>query len=122
MIGKLKQRSPAAAWALVVALLGVGAYIAARPFLSASSQESLGADVVIRFEDTGDEMRIQRGRFERMMLEQGVEAPLDPSKGINNPKTNKPTGFPVDREYWNGLVNAVNEAMKRPSATGSGKP
>lgn len=107
---------PALRWAAVIALLLVGAYLVIRPALRSGTGGALGEEVTIRFTDTGDTITMQRGRFERMMLEKGVEGPIDPSKGIINPKTNAPTGFPADRAYWEGLVASVNEAMSKPSS------
>jgi hypothetical protein len=117
MLRKIQETSPALMWMIVGVLLTVGVYLIVRQFTLQSSQEALGAEVIIRFEDTGEEIKLQRGRLERLMLEQGVNEALDPTKGLINPKTNKPTGFPINRDYWNQLVHAVNDAMKRTTAT-----
>lgn len=70
--------------------------------------ESMTQIITIKFLDTGDEVEIPRGRVDTMLREQqsGV---VDPSKGLLNPKTGQPTGFPIDKRNWDAWIKRINE-------------
>lgn len=112
MLDKLQERYPAVTWVVVGLLLLGGAFFILRQMRAGAGRDDLGADIVIRFEDTGDETTMSRGRLERTVLEMAMNEAVDPAKGLNNPKTGKPTGFPVNREYWNTIVAGANEVRE----------
>ena len=112
MLAKIRERSPALLWIIIVVLLAAGGLLMARRPASQSAQQDMASHIVIRFEDTGDEIKMVRGMFERQMMARGIAGPVNPAEGITNPTTGKPTGFPVDKEYWEGLVRAANALRK----------
>lgn len=75
------------------------------------SQEYMTEMVTVKFADTGDELELPRGRFERMLRSSG-SGTLDPSKGLINPKTNQPTGFLFDKSDWEKTVQRINSERK----------
>ncbi|MDX2114485.1 MAG: hypothetical protein SFZ24_02530 [Planctomycetota bacterium] len=104
------EEKPWIGWAVAGVLALVGLVLIARAVIRPAPAEQLASEILIRFQDTGDTQRMNRGMFEKQMLSQSAIAPLDPAVGINNPKTNKPTGFPEDAEYWQRLVADINAA------------
>lgn len=67
--------------------------------------------ITIKYMDTGDEERIPRGRVDKMLREQG--GALDASKGLVNPKTGQPTGFPIDKDDWEAWIKRINDDRAR---------
>ncbi|MDX2146172.1 MAG: hypothetical protein SFZ23_01520 [Planctomycetota bacterium] len=67
-------------------------------------------NVTIRFTDTGKEVTMRRGRFEKeLRLQDGL---LDPAKGIRNPETGEFSGILVSKTEWQQTVERIN-AEKR---------
>src|SRR5207253_662796 len=88
------NKSPWMGWALAALLLCVSVvfFIRARgPGSDPYSPERMRQMVTIRFTDTDEEVTMPRGTVDKDLRRQGDH--LDPSKGIVNPKTGKPTGF-----------------------------
>jgi hypothetical protein len=68
------------------------------------SPDSMREELTVRFTDIGDTMKIPRGRLDRMLRDRKT---FDPAEGITNPATGKPTGFLVDEDEWNGMLNRI---------------
>lgn len=109
MLEGIRGRFPAVIWTLVAVALVAGGWLVARQPTGRSIQDELASHIVIKFEDTGDEIKMVRGMFEREMMARGIAGTADAAVGITNPKTGKPTGFPADRDYWNQIVAAAKE-------------
>lgn len=98
-----------------VALLGGAAFMLTRGSGgSPYSVERLTADVTVVFSDTGEEVKMPRGRFEVFLWDRAGEVKLE--EGIPNPKTGKLTGFPKDRGEWEETVKRINAAKAERSA------
>jgi hypothetical protein len=73
--------------------------------------------VTIRFTDDDSEITMPRGRLDKQLRQSGDH--LDPTIGITNPKTGKPTGFLVAKDDWDAMIARINkekeEAKKNPS-------
>jgi hypothetical protein len=126
-IREFLNKKPWVGWALAVVLLGVSVFFYFRsrragedPYSPARMTEM----VTIRFTDTEDEMTIPRGRLDKELRRQGDQ--LDPSKGIINPKTGKPTGFLFDKKEWDEWIARINkekaEAKQHPNTAFSTAP
>lgn len=102
------NQKPWLGWALASVLLIVSIALYYR--LSGSSDPSsiarLSQKVTIRCSETGDEWPMNRGMLEKMLLERPL--PIDPNIGIVNPKTGRPTGFPVD-SVWKSTIDRLNK-------------
>jgi hypothetical protein len=99
---------------IMSASLGVLALVAivllVRAFTAAPPTADLATEVIIRYEDSGDEVKMPRGQFERELLARlHQKEPIDPAVGLTNPKTGKPTGFPADRDFWNKMIDDVKK-------------
>lgn len=95
-------------WIVFGVLTVIALGLMLRAFTSGSDIEELTSDVVIRYEDTGDEVKMNRGQFERALLARLHQKELiDAAVGLENPKTGKATGFPVDRAFWNKMIEDV---------------
>ncbi len=97
---------------VVVALLiaaAVALYIVRRPGGGAESQARLLENITIRCSETGQEWEIPRGKMVSGLRGASANARLDPSIGLVNPTTKKPTGFPVDRDEWTALIERLNK-------------
>lgn len=104
-------KKPWMGWAIAGVLFAAAIYI----YMSRSSgsnvqygQEYMTKMVTVKFADTGDEMELPRGRFEKMIRESSQGA-LDPTKGIINPKTNQPTGFLFSKSDWDETIARINK-------------
>lgn len=108
------KSSPWIGWVVALALFGLAAYLyfgrGART--RAYDPEQLKEFVTIRYADTGDEERMRRGAFEKMLRMQSPGM-LDPSKGIINPKTNEPTGFLIDKDGWEETCKRINAERQK---------
>lgn len=102
------NRSPWLGWVFAAVMLGVSVAIFLKLDGSGDtySPERMTEDVTIRFSDTGDEITMPRGRFEKELRMRG--SAIDPSKGIVNPKTNEPTGFLFNKAEWDETVARLN--------------
>jgi hypothetical protein len=113
----LKEK-PAIGYGIAGAVLLVAVVIAVvRLDLGGSGPRIATNRITVRFEDTGEEME-----FDKVLIERGLRdrtPPLDASVGIVNPKTDKPTGFPKDRDWWKQAIDrASSEAIAAKKAPG----
>ena len=120
---ELLNKKPWLGWSVAGAAMCVAVYFAWRSnnVKGEYTTERMTQTLTIRFTDTGDTMEIARGRLMRDLMLAGGH--IDPSKGIINPKTNQPTGFPFDKADWETMVAQINrdsaKTKGRTAATGS---
>ena len=69
------------------------------------THERLTEDVTLKCRETGFEMTIPRGRMEQMLWDR--PAPIDPTVGLTNPETGRPTMFP--KSEWEQTVQRIND-------------
>ncbi|MFG0243065.1 MAG: hypothetical protein ACF8R9_09790 [Phycisphaerales bacterium JB054] len=69
------------------------------------THERLTEEVTLKCRETGFEMTIPRGRMEQMLWDR--PAPIDPSQGLTNPETGRPTMFP--KSEWEQTVQRIND-------------
>lgn len=94
-----------AAGVLIIALLaGFLVLRQLRSGTNAYEPERLTELVTIRCSETGEEWEMPRGRMEQLLWDR--PAPIDPKIGLVNPKTGKPTGFPVSE--WEATCIRIN--------------
>ncbi len=126
-IRQLLQK-PAIGWAVAGLAILFSAYTLYRFGFGASGPydaRRMQQDVVIRFADTGEEVRMPRGRFEKMLREKGNALKSD--EGIVNPATGKATGFLIAKDEWEETVQRIQgenssvSAMSPWGAAGSSK-
>ncbi|MFO0858581.1 MAG: hypothetical protein U0640_14630 [Phycisphaerales bacterium] len=101
------NKNPWAGWvaAGLIAALAVGLYFyRMNSGGNIYSPESMTEMLTIRYTDTDDVERIPRGRLDKMI--RGREK-LDPSEGLINPKTGKPTGILVNEKDWNEMFERI---------------
>jgi hypothetical protein len=84
------------------------------------SPDRMKETVVIKFADTGDEVTMTRGQLDREMRRSGDK--LDPSKGVINPKTQAPTGFPFDKSEWDEMIARINQEKQEFKKAATSKP
>ena len=110
------RKRPWLGWGLSLVLFVVIAWLWLGRGQSESplSPERMQETVTIKYADTGETAQMPRGRFEKMLRDTGAK--LDPSQGLVNPKTGKPTGFLFDQREWEEAVARVNEQMDRARA------
>lgn len=109
------QDRPMLGWGIAAALLLVAAAMVYTRLSGESETEQLTEMVTIRCSETGDEWQVLRGVMEKELYLRSY--PLDPTQGLVNPKTGKPTGFPVDA--WKQTVDRINAeraSVSRPTA------
>lgn len=109
------NKNPMIGWAVAgVLLVGAGAY-----WLVGGTGEGpvLTEKVTVLFTDTGEEVEMRRGHLEMRLLEQA--GPVDPGKGIENPKTKVHSGVILNKDDWAQTVEKLN-AMKKAAAAQSG--
>lgn len=121
MLNKVRDflnKSPWLGWALAAIMLGLAVFIYMRRDASADpySPERMREEVTIRFTDTNDEITMTRGRLDQELRRRGNV--LDPSKGVINPKTGQPTGFPFDKADWESLCARINQEKSAMNAEG----
>jgi hypothetical protein len=103
---------------LVVCLVALGVIAVLRltgnnnPYSAARLQE----DVKLVCRETGEEFEMPRGRIEVQLYER--PGPLDPSVGLTNPKTGRPTLFP--KSEWEATIDRIN-ADRQAIADASGR-
>lgn len=105
-------RNPAIGWVIALLACGVAVYFAA--FRRAQGDylpEQMTEMVTIKFTDDNETMDIPRGRLIRELMRTGQT--LDPSKGITNPRTGQPTGFPFNKSEWESMVRQINTDRDR---------
>ncbi len=115
------QKSPWIGWALALVMFGVAGYFAffrGHVGVDPSNPERMREIVTIKYTDTGEEVKMGRGQFERALRESQPGMTVDPSKGLVNPKTGQATGFLFDKDDWDSLVKQIN--AERAEFRGSG--
>lgn len=102
-------QSPVVGWSVAIVAILIAGYLLIRSLTARSPYDParMTQDVVIRFTDTGDEITMTRGRFEREL--RGLGKALTVNEGIVNPKTGKPTGFLVAADEWKETVERLNQ-------------
>ncbi len=115
-IREVINKKPWLGWLVAGAAMCAAGYFAWRSTSEKGeyTPERMTQRITIRFTDTGDTMEISRGRLIRDMMLSGGQ--IDPTKGVINPKTNQPTGFPFNKDDWEKMVGQINrdlEAAKR---------
>lgn len=110
-------------WGVLVLVVAAASYFVVRSFyLSGDPNDPavLSKDVVLRDADTGFEWKLNRGRMEAYLYEKAANGQLDLKQGLENPKTGKRTGFPVDSTDWERTVARILEESKAAAAKRSG--
>jgi len=111
-IREVVRQKPWIGWAVVGGLCLIAAAAVAIQFTGGPPDNaSLANEVTIRYEDTGTEVKIPRGRVEQTIWDRPL--PLDPAQGLENPDTKKLTGFYPDRDDWKKMVEDIAEQRKR---------
>ena len=101
---ELMQNNPMLGWG-VAALLTLGAAFMLFTRLTAKNETAqLTEMVTLRDSETGETWKVPRGVMEKELWLRAH--PLDPNMGMLNPKTGKPTGFPIDS--WKETVESIN--------------
>lgn len=120
MIQKLRQfinGKPWLGWAMasVLLVLAVVMYFSLSGGGGKYAAERMAEQVTIRCSETGDEWTITRGLLEKALRGRGDT--VDPNVGIDNPKTGKPTGFPIDSS-WKEMITRINKEKEAIKAGG----
>ncbi len=98
------QKSPMMGWAMAALLMLFAAFMLYTRLNPKDETRQLTEMVTIRCSETGETWKVQRGIMEKELWLRPY--PVDPNQGIVNPKTGKPTGFPVDA--WKETVEQIN--------------
>ena len=101
------QRYPMAGWALAAVLMLAAAFFVWRNYRSDPISQ-MTEMVTIRCTETGETWQVPRGVLEKQLYQRPF--PVDPNVGVVNPKTGKPTGFPVDD--WKTTIERINAERK----------
>lgn len=112
-------------WVVAVLLLAAGVYLFSRGYSTKdpADPDTLREDVALKCSETGYEWKLNRGRMEGYLYQMAAEGKLDASTGLENPKTGKRTGFPVNRADWEKTVARVlKEAADAAAARSLDKP
>lgn len=101
-------QSPAVGWSVAAIAVGFAIFVLVRSFFATSPYDParMTENVTIRYMDTGDEVQMPRGRFEKELRNMGRA--LKPDEGVINPKTGKPTGILVAASEWKETVERLN--------------
>lgn len=102
--------------AVCLVVLGVIAVIRLTGQRNPYGLDRLTQDVTLVCRETGEEIVMPRGRMEQMLWDR--PGPLDPSQGLINPKTGRPTLFP--KSEWEVTISRIN-ADRRAVAEASGR-
>lgn len=102
-------QSPAVGWSVAAIAVGFAIFMLVRSFFATSPYDParLTQDVTIRYTDTGDEVKMSRGRFEKEL--RGSGKVLNSEEGLVNPKTGKLTGFLVAANEWKETIERLNQ-------------
>lgn len=96
----------------VFLLLSIGLYIRLSGGRATYSVERMSEKVTLKCIETGDEWTMTRGLMERELRSR--TGSLDPSQGIINPKTGRPTGFPFSKSEWEETIKRLNKEKDEP--------
>lgn len=107
-IREMLNKSPMAGWGVAAAAFAVA--IGVFFWTRGSSGPEPTDKVTVVFSDTGEQVEMYRGRLERELTM--TSGPIDPSKGIVNPKTGVASGFIVDKADWERLCEQINAGKK----------
>lgn len=115
------SRNPWLGWIVAAIALSISVYLLVRGGVGGSpySPERMQEMVTVKFTDTGDEIQMLRGELDRELRSR--EEGLDPSKGLRNPKTGQLTGFPYDKEDWEGMFRRISKQRDAVRAAGKAK-
>jgi len=108
MLREKLQSNPWIGWCVAIAALCLSGFLMYRNFSggeSPYSPERMREKVTIKFTDTGDTMEMYRGDLDYEIRTRGEG--LDKAKGIINPKTGQPTGFPYNPDDWDGMIDRI---------------
>lgn len=127
MINKTREfiaKNPWAGWVVAAAIAGlaVGLYFyRSKSGNDIYSPDSMTEMLTIRYTDTDDIEKIPRGRLDKMIRERKT---LDPSEGLINPKTGKPTGILVNEKDWNEMFERIKreKSQAKEEAKTGGSP
>jgi hypothetical protein len=103
----------------LAACLVVLAVLAFRRFAGPQNPYSfdrLTQDVTLICRETGEEFIMPRGRMEQQLWQR--PAPIDPTLGLTNPNTGRPTLFP--KNEWEATIDRIN-ADRQAVADASGR-
>jgi hypothetical protein len=98
------QKNPMMGWVLASLLMIFAAVMLYMRLGAKTETQQLAENVTIRDAETGETWKMPRGAMEKELYLRPF--PLDPNKGLLNPKTGKPTGFPADA--WKDTVDRIN--------------
>jgi hypothetical protein len=115
------EKKPWIGWAVAGVFLVLAVWIYMRRTTSSDpySPERMTEMVTIKFTDTGDEVDMPRGRLDKELRQSGGK--LDPTKGVVNPKTGQPTGFPFNKAEWNEWITRINTEREAAAKSGPAK-
>jgi hypothetical protein len=113
-------KSPWIGWAVALVFMGIAGWLIVSGASGGGSKyipERMQEKVTIKFTDTGETLEMYRGDLEKEVRQRSDG--LDKTKGIINPKTGQPTGFPYNPDDWDGMIDRI--AKQREILRG-GKP
>ncbi len=122
-------KSPMIGWALALVFMAVAGWMIVSGLGGGGGKytpERMQETVTIKFSDTGDTIEMYRGDLEKLVRQRSEG--LDKGKGIVNPKTGQPTGFPYSPDDWDGMIDRIAEQRaemrkgQHPSAARSSAP
>lgn len=102
------SKSPWAGWLVALIMLGcaITIYMRTRTSTDPYSTDRMTETVTIKFTDTGEVVKMPRGRMEVQLRDRvGL---VDPTQGIQNPSTQQFTGVLVNQEDWEDTVKRIN--------------
>jgi hypothetical protein len=108
LLQELRKR-PIIGMVAAAVLSAIAVVLVMRVLLTQDRTERLGQDVIIKCIETGDEWTMNRGMMELELARMSATKNLDPSEGLINPKTGKPTGFPFNKSEWDELIQRINQ-------------
>jgi ABC-type amino acid transport substrate-binding protein len=120
-MGSLRDKlaeKPMLGWGIASVLLIAAAVLVWMRFASKDETAQLTQMVTIRCAETGDTWQVLRGIMEKELYLR--PAPVDPNQGLINPKTGKPTGFPIDQ--WKETVSRINQERAAAGQTSTPAP
>ena len=123
MLRKLREllrESPRLGWLFAAMLLIVVVFLVVQTRAKPGqySYERMAQDIRIRCSETGEEWTMPRGRLEADLLARAGK--LDASVGVTNPKTGRPTGFPINE--WQETIDRLNREKDKLTAGRRGAP